>query len=54
VIDGEEVMGYERDLSHRPAVHAHTKKHARRPAAPIAFRKFVELAWEEVSRQAAS
>jgi hypothetical protein len=49
VIDGEEVMGYERDLSHSPPVHAHTTEHVRTPAGRIAFKRFAALAWEEVS-----
>lgn len=52
MIEGEEEFGYERDLSHNPAVHAHGEGHERRQAGPIAFRKFAELAWEEVSKRA--
>lgn len=41
VVDGEEVWGEERDLSHDPAVHRHTTSdHTREPAKPIAFRRF--------------
>jgi hypothetical protein len=53
VIDGEEVSGWERDLSHDPPVHRHTGSgHVREDAEPIAFRTAVELAWEEVTRRA--
>jgi hypothetical protein len=46
-------MGYERDLSHTPPVHAHTTaKHVRKPAGPIPFKKFAALAWEEISSRA--
>jgi hypothetical protein len=51
IIDGEEVFGYERDLSHDPAVHMHTADHIRQEANPIAFKKFAELAWAEVSKR---
>lgn len=49
VIDGEEVFGYERDLSHQPPVHMHTRGHIRETADRITFKKFAELAWAEVS-----
>lgn len=49
IVDGEEIFGEERDLSHDPAVHRHTAGHAsRHPSKPIAFKKFAERA--EVSR----
>jgi hypothetical protein len=53
VIDGEEVRGWERDLSHDPAVHRHTGPgHDREDTAePIAFRDAVEIAWEEITRR---
>lgn len=52
VIDGAEVWGYERDLSHDPAVHKHMGPDLQRvDAEPISFKAVVELAWDEVSRQ---
>lgn len=53
VVDGEEIFGYERDLSHNPPVHMHTRGHVRQTAGRMPFKKFVELAWEEVSSIAA-
>jgi hypothetical protein len=53
VINGEEVAGWERDLSHDPPVHRHIgPSHVREEAGPIPFRGAVELAWEEVTRRA--
>jgi len=50
VIDGIEIWGYERDLSHAPALHRHTEGHAERlEAKPISFKKVAELAWRETS-----
>jgi len=52
VIEGEEILGYERDLSHDPPVHMHTLGHVRQPAERITFKKFAALAWDEASRRA--
>jgi hypothetical protein len=53
IIDGDEICGYERDLSHDPPVHRHTEGHAEMlDAEPIPFKKFVELAWREISDRA--
>jgi hypothetical protein len=50
VIDGAEVWGEERDLSHKPAVHRHVgPDHERHPAEPISFRAAAKRAWDEVS-----
>jgi len=55
VVDGYEAWGWERDLSHDPAVHRHaTAAHTRVAARPIPFKKVVDLAWEEVSRRASN
>jgi hypothetical protein len=49
--EGVEIFGEERDLSHDPAVHRHVgPDHERQASEPIAFREFVERAWDEVSR----
>src|SRR5688572_22975679 len=43
VVDDEEVWGYERDLSHDPAVHKHTgSDHRREECEAISFRAVVE------------
>jgi hypothetical protein len=53
VIDGVEIWGYERDPTHDPPVHRHTEGHAERIAtSPVAFRRVVELAWQEISERA--
>jgi hypothetical protein len=51
VHNGIEVWGYERDLSHDPAVHRHVgSDHAHESAERISFAAVVELAWDEVTR----
>jgi len=51
-MDGVEVWGYERDLSHDPPVHRHTFDHSERiEAGPVSFKEAVERAWNEVSRR---
>ena len=51
IVDGEEFWGYERDLSHDPAVHRHVGPgHDRHPAERVTFQEVVDLAWEEVSK----
>jgi hypothetical protein len=52
IIDEEEIFGYERDLSHDAPVHMNTRGHVRKEASPMPFKKFVELAWAEVSNRA--
>jgi hypothetical protein len=53
VIDGYEVWGEERHRTHNPPVHRHVgPAHERFPSEPIAFKKFVARAWEEVSLRA--
>lgn len=53
VIDGVEIGGWERDLSHHPPVHRHTHGHAERLAAkPIAFREVAKWAWGALSAHA--
>ena len=52
VVDGEEIWGYERDLSHDPPVHRHTGTHERNASEPISFRDVVEHAWHEVTERA--
>jgi hypothetical protein len=48
---GIEMWGFERDLSHEPAVHRHVgSEHQHEDAAAISFRAVVELAWAEVTR----
>jgi hypothetical protein len=50
IVDGVEYWGYERDLTHEPAVHMHTSEHKDRIEADrISFKKACELAWHEVS-----
>jgi hypothetical protein len=52
VIDGVEVWGYEKDLSHDPPVHRHVGGgHAREAAEEISFARAATLAWEEVSNR---
>jgi hypothetical protein len=51
VIDGIDIWGYERDLSHDPAVHKHDRDHNREPCEPISFRDALELAWKAVSEE---
>jgi hypothetical protein len=52
VMDGVEMWGYERDLSHDPPVHRHTFGHTSRiEAEPISFKEAVERAWQEMSLQ---
>lgn len=46
VIDGAEVWGYERDLRHDPAEHAHGQDHERLPAGRVTFKEVVEVAWQ--------
>jgi hypothetical protein len=50
IVDGVEVWGEERDLSHDPPVHRHVEGHVREDSEPIAFRAAVKCAWEDVSR----
>ena len=50
VIDGIDVFGEERDLSHDPAVHRHTEGHTKRVSSnPISFKKVVATAWKEIT-----
>lgn len=50
VVDGEEIMGHERDPTHDPPVHRHGEGHGRgMPDDPIAFKDFAEQAWQEYS-----
>jgi hypothetical protein len=50
VIDGEEVWGFERDLSHDPAVHYHIgPDHTREAGVSMPFKKAVTLAWHDVT-----
>lgn len=52
IIDGYEVWGYDRDLSHDPPEHMHVgSDHARRPAGRITFREAAEKAWRTVSAE---
>lgn len=53
IIDGLEVGGEERHLTHNPPVHRHVgPKHERFRSDPIPFKTFVERAWDEVSLRA--
>lgn len=50
VMDGEEIWGYERDLSHDPPVHRHTFGHSERiEDQPVSFKEVAERAWREAS-----
>jgi hypothetical protein len=49
IIDGAEVWGEERDPTHDPAVHRHSRGHVREDSEPISFKDFVERAWDEVT-----
>jgi hypothetical protein len=50
ILDGDELWGYERDPSHDPPVHRHTRGHASEPCEAISFKDCVELAWADVTR----
>ena len=52
VIDGEEIWGYERDLSHKPTIHRHIAGHRREPAEAISFKEVVDRAWGEMTERA--
>lgn len=53
VVDGEEIWGYEHDLSHDPPIHRHTAGHRERLVADeMSFKAVAELAWVEVSKRA--
>jgi hypothetical protein len=49
IIDGVEIFGYEKDMSHDPAVHRHSRDHERHDAEEVSFDYVARLAWEEVS-----
>ena len=50
VVDDEEVWGFDRDMSHSPAVHGHVgPDHRRTLTRRVTFKQVVELAWTEVS-----
>jgi len=52
VIDGREIGGFERHLTHDPAVHKHCSGHKNHEASPwhvVSFKQAAETAWEYVS-----
>lgn len=49
IIDSVEWGGWERDLSHEPAVHRHIKQHERVEADEISFATALDFAWHDVS-----
>jgi hypothetical protein len=51
IIDGAEVWGYERDLTHDPAVHRHDRNHNREPCDAVSFKQVLEMAWETASEE---
>lgn len=50
IVDGDEIWGYERDLSHDPAIHRHTRNHERVEGDVISFRAAAECAWATLSK----
>jgi hypothetical protein len=52
IADDDEIWGYERDPSHRPAEHGHIAGHKRVEADRVTFDQVVELAWDYVTERA--
>lgn len=46
IVDDDEVWGYERDPSHRPAEHGHIVGHERVEADRVTFVEVVDWAWD--------
>lgn len=49
IIDGAEIWGYERDLTHDPPVHRHDRHHRRESCDPVSFKQALEMAWDAAS-----